>query len=106
MKGIVYMNKIRAGTLEQLPGPTFRFTYDDSYLSDPSLPPVSITLPKSQKEFTAPVLFPFFSGLLSEGINKDLQCRLLHLDEDDEFRRLLKTAGNDTIGAVTIVEEP
>ena len=29
----------------------------------------------------------------------------LKLDEDDHFGRLLKTAGSDTIGEVTVVEE-
>jgi len=48
------------------------------------------------------VLFSFFSGLLSEGINKDIQCRLLKIDENDDFTRLLKTAGEDTIGAITV----
>lgn len=35
----------------------------------------------------------FFFGLLSEGINKDIQCRLLKIDEDDDFTRLIQTAG-------------
>jgi serine/threonine-protein kinase HipA len=47
-------------------------------------------------------LFAFFQGLLAEGINKDIQCRLLKIDENDDFLRLLQTAGNDTIGAVTV----
>jgi HipA-like protein len=46
----------------------------------------------------------FFSGLLSEGINKDIQCRLLKIDESDDFTRLIKTAGEDTIGAITVKE--
>jgi serine/threonine-protein kinase HipA len=47
-------------------------------------------------------LFPFFYGILSEGVNKDIQCRLLKIDEQDDFTRLLETAGEDTIGAITI----
>jgi HipA-like protein len=52
------------------------------------------------------VLFPYFFGLLAEGIQKDTQCRMLKLDENDHFGRLIKTAHSDTIGDVTVVEEP
>jgi serine/threonine-protein kinase HipA len=49
-------------------------------------------------------LFPFFYGLLSEGTNKEIQSKLLKIDENDDFTRLIKTAENDTIGAITIKE--
>lgn len=100
----VYNNGVLAGFLEK-PGPDdYRFTYAESYLTNPSLPSISLTLPKSSTEYQSPVLFPFFAGLLAEGINKDIQCRLLKIDEDDDFSRLLKTAGEDTIGAITVQE--
>jgi serine/threonine-protein kinase HipA len=35
-------------------------------------------------------------------VNKDIQCRLLRIDENDDFTRLLQTAGDDTIGAITV----
>ena len=50
-------------------------------------------------------LFPFFYGLLSEGINKDIQCRLYKIDENDDFTRLLLTAREDTIGSITVKAE-
>jgi serine/threonine-protein kinase HipA len=59
-------------------------------------------LPKGQQVYQRKDLFPFFFGLLAEGINKNIQCRLLRIDEDDNFTRLLKTAGEDTIGGITI----
>jgi serine/threonine-protein kinase HipA len=49
-------------------------------------------------------LFPFFYGLLAEGENKDMQCRILKIDENDSFTRLLKTASEDTIGGVIVKE--
>jgi HipA-like protein len=61
-------------------------------------------LPKTQQTWQSPVLFAFFAGLLAEGINKDIQCRLLRIDEEDDFTRLLKTAGGDTIGSITVKE--
>ena len=39
------------------------------------------------------VFAPIFSGMLAEGSLKDLQCLMLRIDPNDEFTRLLKTAG-------------
>lgn len=102
-KGAVYYNAILAGYLIKRAPEDYVFTYDDAYMANDSLPPVSLTLPKGP-DYESPVLFPFFAGLLSEGINKRIQCRLLKIDEDDDFTRLLKTACDDTIGAITIKE--
>jgi HipA-like protein len=102
--GLVYYNGILAGRLE-LRGKEYVFTYDVSYLANTSLPPISLTFPKSRAEYRSPVLFPFFFGLLAEGANKRLQCSALKIDENDHFTRLLKTAGESTIGAITVREE-
>lgn len=103
-KAIVYNNNILAGYLEKKSPDDYRFTYDDLYYSNPTLPAISLTLPKTEKEHQSPVLFSFFTGMLAEGINKEIQCRLLKIDEEDDFTRLLKTAGEDTIGAITVKE--
>jgi HipA-like protein len=100
----VYYNKVLAGTLEKKEGAIYSFSYDLEYLKDATMPAISLTLPKSEASYEQPVLFSFFMGLLSEGINKEIQCRLLKIDEEDDFTRLLKTAGEDTIGAITIKE--
>jgi HipA-like protein len=104
MKGAVYYNNILAGYLEKKAANDYRFNYTESYLLNQELPSISLTLPKSKTEYQSQSLFPFFAGLLSEGINKDIQCRALKIDENDDFSRLLKTAGNDTIGAITVKE--
>lgn len=103
-KAGVYNNGVLAGYLEKLKPDEYHFTYTESYLSDPSLPAISLTLSKTKREHRSPVLFSFFTGLLAEGINKDIQCRLLRIDEEDDFTRLLKTAREDTIGAITVKE--
>ena len=104
MKGIVYNNSIIAGIIEK-DANVYIFRYDDAYLNNNDTPPVSLTLPKTQQEYRSTVLFPFFYGLLSEGINKDIQCRLYKIDENDDFTRLLLTARYDTIGAITVKPE-
>ena len=101
----VYVNDRRAGVLRQEPG-RYLFAYDGAYLEAPDLPAVSLSLPKSQRLHLSSVLFPFFSGLLAEGTNLSLQARVLRLDERDDFSLLLATAGQQTIGAVTVRELP
>jgi HipA-like protein len=103
-KAGIYNNKILAGYLEKKGPSDYYFIYEDIYWNDRSRPSISLTLLKTQQEYQSPILFPFFSGLLAEGINKDIQCRLLKIDEEDDFTRLLRTAGEDTIGAITVKE--
>lgn len=104
MKARVYNNNILAGTLEEDDKGAYIFRYANDYLQS-SNPPISLTLPKTQQVHRSEKLFAFFSGLLSEGVNKDIQCRLHKIDENDEFARLLLTAQYDTIGAITIKPE-
>ena len=99
----VYFNNTLTGFSINKEG-KFIFKYQDEYLADDSLPPISLTLPKRDAPYTSAFLFPFFYGLLAEGENKDIQCRVLKIDENDSFTRLLKTASEDTIGGVTVKE--
>ena len=103
-KGAVYNNGLLAGFLEKTDATTYVFSYTDEYFGNRDLPAISLSFPKTQQTYQGKELFPFFYGLLAEGINKDIQCRLLKIDEDDDFTRLLKTAGEDTIGAITVKE--
>jgi len=102
--GAVYYNDLLAGYLEKHGSEDYVFQYEDAYFLDPEARPISLTFPKNQQIYRSTKLFAFFSGLLSEGINKRIQCRLLKIDENDDFTRLIKTAGGDTIGAITIKE--
>jgi HipA-like protein len=101
-KLVVYRNKEYAGTLTEESQKQFVFTYDTAYYADTTKPTISLTLPKSQQEYRSPVLFPFFFDMLSEGVNRQLQSRLLKIDEDDYFGLLSATAQHDTIGAITV----
>ncbi len=102
-KAMVFYNSVLAGKL--IKGKYgYTFTYDDEYFVDNSKPAIAISFPKNKKQFSSEFLFPFFFGLLSEGVNKEMQCRNLKIDEKDYFTRLIRTAGNDTIGAITLEE--
>ena len=104
-KGRVYCRGILAGRIEEVPE-GYCFTYDANYLMKPGTRPISLNMPKRAEPYESKTLFPFFFGLLAEGILKETQCRKLKLDEDDHFGRLLKTAHSDTVGAATVEEEP
>ena len=102
MKGLVYNNGLLAGRIEKDENECYLFLYDDVYFADKQHAAISLTLPKTQKEYRSETMFPFFYGLLSEGINKDIQCRLYKIDDDDDFTRLLLTTNHDTIGSITV----
>lgn len=101
-KAEVYNNGHLVGYLEKTDEGAYIFRYHDDYYQNPETPAISLSLPKTQIEYQSNTLFPFFFGLLSEGANKQTQCRLLKIDENDHFGLLLKTAYADTIGAVTV----
>lgn len=98
----IYRNGTFAGTLTEENRQHFVFRYDDNYFNDTTKPAISLTLPKTQKEYSSEFLFPFFFNMLSEGVNRKLQSTQLRIDEEDNFGLLMATAQYDTIGAVTV----
>ena len=98
----VYRNHEPAGILTEQNATSYSFRYTDSYYANPAKPAISLTLPKSQQEYHANALFPFFYNMLSEGVNRKLQSRSLKIDEEDDFGLLAATARYDTIGAITV----
>jgi HipA-like protein len=103
-QGKVLYNNVTAGILSELDTGEYMFHYDDSYFYNTALPPVSVTLPKTKQQHQSKELFPFFFNMLSEGANRNLQCRILKIDEADDFGLLLKTTASETIGAISVQE--
>ena len=99
----IYDDGVLAGRLIY-DGIEYLFSYDLEFLYSKETTAISLTLPKQKEPFVSKDLHPFFASLLAEGNLKELQCRLLKIDEDDEFTRLLKTATVDTIGTITLKE--
>ena len=83
----VYIKGVYAGLLTEIDREHYSFCYDTDYYNNPQLPAVSLTMPKTQQEYTSSYLFPVFFNMTSEG---------------DDFGILLATAHTDTIGAITI----
>ncbi len=102
-KGKVYNQGVLAGLIEECER-GYRFLYDTSYLARLDSKAICRAMPKQKEPYISEHLFPFFHGLLAEGVTKDLQCRTLRVDERDHFGRLLKTAHGDLIGCVTVEE--
>lgn len=98
----IYRNGILAGVLIEENRKQYIFRYDEKYFLDDTYPAISLTLPKSQKEYKSEFLFPFFFNMLSEGVNRKLQSLQLRIDEEDHFGLLAATAQYDTIGAITV----
>lgn len=98
----VYIHDRKAGILTENARDDYEFDYDKDYLKRKDAVPVSLTMPLKQDAYHSKVLFPFFFNMLSEGDNRELQSRMLHIDKDDDFGILLATAQYDTIGAVTV----
>lgn len=91
-----------AGWLSQHDDGTFLFQYAQEWMKDITKPPISLSMPKTESEYRSEYLFPFFFHLLPEGTNREVVCRNLRIDRNDDFGLLLQTARTDTIGAVTI----
>jgi serine/threonine-protein kinase HipA len=98
----IYFKGEKAGLLTQLDNGSFIYEYNDLWMSDSSRPPISLTFPKSKKEYKSDYLFPFFFNMLPEGANKQVVGKYNRIDKDDYFSLLLITAQYDTIGAVTV----
>ena len=101
-KAEVYYKGKLAGLLSELSRSSFTFQYLPSYLADDSAESISLTLPKRQHEYFGNTMFPFFCNMLAEGMNLNLQAVQLKIDPDDVMGLLLATAGDDSIGAVTL----
>lgn len=101
-KAIVYYKDEIAAELIQLSDGSFEFEYTSEWLKNKDKPAISLTLPKRSEVYRSEFLFPFFYNMLPEGINKDKICFHKRIDKSDHFGLLLKSAPNDTIGAVRI----
>ena len=102
----VYRNGTFAGILTEVKRHQYEFWYDDLYFRDTRMPAISLTLSKTNKEYSSEFLFPFFVNMLSEGVNRKLQSTQWHIDEEDSFGLLMATATLDTIGAITVKPIP
>ena len=98
---VIYKGKQLAGELWR-DAAGYHFRYADSFLSDSATRPISVNMPKSQREYHSAELFPYFQSILSEGENRKKICQALGIDESDDWALLTHSCSEDTIGAITV----
>jgi serine/threonine-protein kinase HipA len=100
-KAKVFYNKnILVGILtEMTENESYRFEYDPNYIG----PPISLTMPISQKIYEFNHFPAFFDGVLPEGLQLEALLRLAKLDRKDYFGQLVKV-GKDLVGAFSVVK--
>jgi len=103
-KGNVYRNNVLVGKISKAQNGDYHFKYRAEYLAMDDAMSISVNLPLQDKAFVSDRLFSFFFNMLAEGNMKEIQCRNLKIDPNDNFSRLLKTAHSNTIGSITVKE--
>jgi serine/threonine-protein kinase HipA len=98
---VMFQDKL-AGTIEEVEG-GYRFTYEPTFIAQGRA--ISQSLPLKEEPFVSSGLFAFFLGLLPEGWYREIVCKKLKIDENDDFG-LLVGCCKDCIGAVWIEEDP
>ncbi|PKP30543.1 MAG: phosphatidylinositol kinase [Bacteroidetes bacterium HGW-Bacteroidetes-16] len=98
---VIYKGKYNAGVLWRDEN-GYHFEYEDDFISNENTFPISVNMPKSQKRVDSERLFSNFQSMLSEGYNRELQCKALGIDLSDDWSLLMYTCENDTIGAITL----
>ncbi len=101
-RALVYFQDRLAGVLVDADD-HFEFAYDAEYRKDGF--PLSVTLPLREEPFRSHTLHPFFDGLIVEGWLLKTAEENWKIDPNDRMALLLLT-GQDTVGAVSIVEDP
>lgn len=91
-----------AGMLEEHElGRSYVFRYHDGYNG----PPISLTLPTTQREYVFQRFPPFLDGLLPEGVMLEALLRQNKIDANDYLSQLI-VVGADLVGAITVREVP
>jgi len=103
-KGNVYRNDVLVGEISRNENGKYHFKYSAEYLTKDDAMSISVNLPLQSDVFVSDRLFSFFFNMLAEGNIKEIQCRDLKIDPEDNFSRLLKTAHSNTIGSITVKE--
>jgi len=103
-RGKVYRNNVLVGEISRDENGNYFFKYSSEYLAMDGAVGISVNLPLQSETFVSDRLFSFFFNMLAEGNIKEIQCRDLKIDPDDNFSRLLKTAHSNTVGSITVRE--
>lgn len=99
------MNGVLIGTLEKNLRGDLTLSYDDNWLHDAALRPLSLSLPLIEKKITGDTVFNFFQNLLpdSQKVIERIQTHF-HLSTSHPFD-LLAVIGKECVGAIQLLED-
>lgn len=100
----VWWDERKVGVLSLDRHGDMRFAYGEPWLSDPSAPPISFSLPKRKEAFSRREARPFFDGLLPEEEQRIAIAAALGVSPRNEFK-LLEHLGGEVAGALTLWPE-
>lgn len=100
----VFYKDFLAGTISEDEN-GYTFVYDENYLLQENVKPISLTLPLRQEPYLSKFLFPFFDGLIPEGWLLEIAVNNWKLNHRDRFGLLLAMC-KDCIGCVSIISKP
>jgi serine/threonine-protein kinase HipA len=95
----VWLNNELVGKLEQK-NARMSFRYTTSWLEKPLAKPISLSLPLQADEFDYERCHSFFSGLLPEGLKRQLIAKKLHISPSNDFS-FLDAIGGECAGAIS-----
>lgn len=99
-QGEIWVNNQLAGVLTEDDN-GYHFKYQQEYLEQEKVLPVSLTLPLQKDPFHSENLFPFFDGLIPEGWLLDIAHKNWKLNPRDRMGLLL-AACKDCIGNISV----
>ncbi len=95
----VWLNHQLVGEIEQKNG-RMSFWYTTSWLEKPLAKPISLSLPLQADAFDHERCHSFFSGLLPEGLKRQLIAKKLHISPANDFS-FLDAIGGECAGAIS-----
>ncbi|MBW1849688.1 MAG: type II toxin-antitoxin system HipA family toxin [Deltaproteobacteria bacterium] len=101
---IVYLNTERVGSLEQDYSGLLEFSYDQTWLENPSAMPLSRSLPLQSEVFSGKKARPFFAGILPEERPRKKIAEILGISDTNDFA-MLERIGGECAGAVSLLPE-
>jgi serine/threonine-protein kinase HipA len=99
-QGEIWVNNQLAGVLTEDDN-GYHFKYQQEYLEQEKMLPVSLTLPFQKAPFHSENLFPFFDGLIPEGWLLDIVHKNWKINPRDRMGLLLTTC-RDCIGNISV----
>lgn len=99
-QGEIWVNNQLAGVLTEDDN-GYHFKYQQEYLEQEKVLPVSLTLPLQEDPFHSENLFPFFDGLIPEGWLLDIAHKNWKINPRDRMGLLLTTC-RDCIGNISV----